>query len=155
MRRKWDPSTKRYAWALGILWALIIVGTYVYTEVPGAEHGAQTLTTTVVAGDYTETAVTITGGTLVSSRPSGMKGELATLVEYQMAGSTNAWRGPQLVARVMHDSGAVMICRMGKTYLLSSSPSTYTLWCDRTVHVNKLAEWTVAELSPMRRYPVP
>jgi len=137
------------------VWALIIVGIYVYTEVPSAERGTQALTTTVVAGDYTEPVVTITGGTLVSSRPSGMRGELETFVEYQMAGATNAWRGPQLVARVVHDSGAVMVCRMGKTYLLDSSPSTYTLRCDRTVDVDKLGEWTMAELSPMRRYPVP
>lgn len=155
MRRERDSSTKRYAWAFGIVWALIIVGIYVYAEVPSAEHGTQALTTTVVAGDYSETVVTISGGTLVSSRPSGVKGELVTLAEYQMAGASNAWRGPQLVARVMHNSGAVMVCRMGKTYLLSSIPSTYRLRCDRTVDVDKLGEWTVAELSPMRRYPVP
>lgn len=133
---------------------LIVGGIYVYSEVPGAEHGTQALDTTVLSGDYTETAVTITGGTLVSSRPAGMEGELTTLIEYEMAGETNAWRGPWLVARVAHDSGAIMVCRMGKSYLLDTAPSTYRLRCDRTVDVDKLSEWTVAEVTPMRYAPI-
>lgn len=148
--RERAASVKKHAWALAGLWTLIIVGIYIYTSVPPAEHGTQEITTTVVAGDYSATAVTITGGTLISSRPAGMKGELSTLVEYQMVGESTAWRGPMLVARIAHDSGTMMTCRMGKTYLLSPTPNTYRLRCDRTVNVGELGQWTLAELSLVR-----
>ena len=155
-RPKTDPSTKRTIWTFIVVVALIVSGIYAYTELPPRQEARQELTTTVVTGDYVE-PLTIVGGELVSVRPAGWTGELETYVEYTVTkGQENFEQfGPVLRARVVHDTGAVMVCSMGRSYLFSTDhPYTYTLGCDRTVDVDKVGEWSVSELTPLRHRPV-
>lgn len=147
-RPKMDASTKRHLWAFVVVAAIVVGGIYVYTEVPPAQHEEQALATTIVLGDYVE-PYNITDGVLVSSRQSGMKGEIQTQVQFTTSRPSESSEhfGPVLVARVIHDSGAVMTCRMGRSHLVTIDPTTYRLGCDRTVDFGKLHEWSVAEVT--------
>lgn len=147
-RPKTDASAKRTIWTFIVVVVLIIGGAYVYYEVPPAQHEEQPLATTIVLGDYVE-PYSITDGVLVSSQPAGLQGELWTQVHFTTFRPQGSFEyfGPVLVARVIHDSGAVMTCRMGRSYLHTIDPTTYRLGCDRTVDVGELHEWSVAEVT--------
>lgn len=116
----------------------------------------QTLSTTPsLQSDYGR-PVTIAGGTLHSEQSAGMNGERRTVVTYEVSGDPDDANtfGPHLVARVIHDSGAVMVCKMGESERLRSEPGTYYLGCDRLVDPDKVEQWSAAELISCERIEV-
>jgi len=148
-----ESSTRRRDIRLIVLTVILVVvfgiGYYVVKFVPPAQSEEQALTTTVIAGDY-DHPYELSAGMLHSHRDEGLDGELQTTVTYEVFGTPgNGVRdGPDLRSRVIHDSGAVMVCGdMWRTPRLEADGRTATLGCDRTVDFGELDEWTTVELT--------
>lgn len=143
------PGRSNRGLVLGfILMAAVGAGLLAANTLPPARSETQALTTTVVAGDYNH-PYEISDGTLHTDRGEGIGGKLTTTVTYEIAGEPgNGIRlEPDLRARVIHDSGAVMVCEAWRQYRLEPDGRTLYLGCDRTVDFDELDEWTNVELT--------
>lgn len=141
-------ETRRLVW--GGVFVIVMFGGYLAgTYLPPAQSEEQALTTTVVAGDH-DHPYGLASGTLQSSRGEGLGAEMQTLVTYEISGTPGdgIMNGPDLRARVIHDSGAVMVCAdMWRTPRLEEEGRTVTLDCDRIVDFDELSEWSAVELT--------
>lgn len=141
-------ETRRLVW--GGAFVIVLFGGYLAaTHLPPAQSEEQALTTTVVAGDY-DHPYGLASGTLQSSRGEGLGAEMQTVVTYKVSGTpgNGIMNGPDLRARVIHVSGAVMVCGdMWRTPRLEAEGRAVTLGCDRTVDFGELREWSVVELT--------
>lgn len=151
-----DAESKRFIWVTVTMLILFGIASYVVTSVPPAQAEEQTLSTTPSPQSDYGRPVTIAGGTLHSEQSAGMNGERRTVVTYEVSGDPDDANtfGPHLVARVIHDSGAVMVCKMGESERLRSEPGTYYLGCDRLVDLDKVEQWSAAELISCERIEV-
>ena len=148
-RPKWKTLARRQVGNIILLIGVVASGIYLFYEFPPALQEKSGISTHVMMGDYTDPFI-VSGGALVSSRGPGVNGEVNTHLEYVVTVPADSTSSPRvrLAARVIHDTGAVMVCESRKPVTLSSERVTQALKCDRTVELDKLDEWSVSELTP-------